>query len=604
MLVRAADVAIDLQWPITIDVEAQKNRLWENFLACFDYNQYENDRYDYTGVHLNDLRDGMDGPAAQLGCAYYTLCRVGHSSRPRRITAWFDSTAYQEVQNVINLLTHSQLSLDNLVNIQWILHMLPLHIYDQTFSNSRGLEKFLADLDHSMPTLDCSGFTDYLFCVYAFLSPGDVNQNDIVCMNKSQFQKQIFEHLLTTAISRLGSNQISMNTVAHIMRTTHLLASRSKDNRGWNLHENERRSIIYQFCSSLPKVDGWVVVVLATGQLTQWHSSSNPTKLLEGLAGVSWVYEALESAVPGEDTTKWDSEIAAGVSSLLLALYYHDAPPLKKHIHLIVKAISMGGHTSRPAGFLLLRRDVVDWFQDPQLGPILQHASVWSFLIHWTSQQYNWVWNNECILLGHMLSEIPDWQPHLEEELCSWITLFFDSKWDLAEKYNSVLTNIWQPPSGGYTFITPNEEALGLTYAALSGFWEGFDVSTLSSIEKSPSWLCCTRLVMLCKGPRIYNEETGWPEQIESTPEFKAAFSVPLQNSLVKVVAVARDTISSQSSTMMVVIEGIAKVLEDLVNTVAKPTDVEKDWDKLYEQFYAEINRLEESLQNIKLSAS
>ncbi|KAJ7794778.1 hypothetical protein B0H14DRAFT_119576 [Mycena olivaceomarginata] len=243
-----------------------------------------------------------------------------------------------------------------------------------------------------------------------------------------------------------------MNTVAHIMRTTHLLASRSKDNRGWNLHENERRSIIYQFCSFLPKVDGWVVVVLAAGQLAQQHWSLNPTRSLEGLAGVSWVYEALESVVPGEDTAEWDSEIAAGVSNLLLALYYHDAPPLKKHIHLIVKAISMGGHISRPAGFLLLWRDVVDWFQDPRLAPILQHASVWTFLLHLTPQQYNWI--NECILLGHMLSEIPDWQPHLEEELCSWITLFFRSKWDLAEKYNSVLTNIWQPPSGGYAFIT------------------------------------------------------------------------------------------------------------------------------------------------------
>jgi hypothetical protein len=272
----------------------------------------------------------------------------------------------------------------------------------------------------------------------------------------------------------------------------------------------------------------------------------------------------------------------------------------------------MGGHISRPAGFLLLRRDVVDWFQDPQLAPILQHASVWTFLIHWTLQ-YDWDWCNECILLGHMLSEIPDWQPHLE---CSWITLFFGSDPDLSEKYNSVLTNIWQPPSDRYAFVTPNEEALGLTCAALSGFWERFDVSTLSSIEKSPSWLRCTRLVVLCKGPKIYNE-AGWPEQIESTPEFKAAFSVPLQNSLVKVVAVARDTISSQSlsndqvplhrPTMMVAIEGIAKILEDLVNTVntvTKPTDAENHWYKLQEQFDAEINQLEELLQNIKLSAS
>ncbi|KAJ7794756.1 hypothetical protein B0H14DRAFT_3556383 [Mycena olivaceomarginata] len=525
MLVRAAEVAIDLQWPITIDVEAQKNRLWENFLACFDYDQYEYDQDDFASVHLNDLRDGMDGPAVQLGCAYYTLCRVGDSSRPQRIMGWVHFTAYQKVQNVINLLAHSQLSLDNLENIQWILHLLPLHIYDRY---NRDLEKFLADLDHSMPILDCSGFTDYLFCVYAFLSPGDVNQNDIVCMDKS----------------------------------------------------------------SLLKVDGWVVVVLATGQLTQWHWSPNPTRSLEGLAGVSWVYEALESAVPGEDTTKWDSEIAAGVSNLLLALYYYDAPPLKKHIHLIVKAISMGGHTSRPAGLLLLRRDVVDWFHDPQLGPILQHASVWKFLVHWALRRRDWDWYNECILLGHMLSEIPDWRPHLEEELCSWITLFFDSKWDLAEKYNSVLTNIWHPPSGGYTFITPNEEALGLTYAALSGFWK--DLMFLHYQASKNHHL----------GPKIYDEEAGGREHTESTPEFKAAFSVPLQNSLVKVVAVARDTISSQSSTMMVVIEGIAKILEDLVNTVAKPTDVEKDWDKLYEQFDAEINQLEESLQNIKLSAS
>ncbi|KAJ7850641.1 hypothetical protein B0H14DRAFT_3664228 [Mycena olivaceomarginata] len=478
MLVRAAEVAIDLQWPITIDVEAQKNRLWENFLACFDYDQYEYDQDDFASVYLNDLRDGMDGPAVQLGCAYYTLCRVGDSSRPQRIMGWVHFTAYQKVQNVINLLAHSQLSLDNLENIQWILHLLPLHIYDRY---NRDLEKFLADLDHSMPILD-------LF------------RNDIVCMDK-----------------------------------------RSKDNRGWNLDEDERRSIIYQFCSSLPKVDG----------------------LLEGLAGVSWVYEALESAVPSEDTTKWDSELQPVVSNLLLALYYYDAPPLKKHIHLIVKAISMGGHISQPAASYCYGEMLWTGFRIPSWDQFFSMQSVWSFLIHWTPRQHDWNWNNECILLGHMLSEIPDWQPHLEEELCSWITLFFDSKWDLAEKYNSVLTNIWHPPSGGYTFITPNEEALGLTYAALSGFWK--DLMFLHYQASKNHHLGYAVL-----GPKIYDEEAGWTEHTESTPEFKAAFSVPLQNSLVKVVAVARDTISSQSSTMMVVIEGIAKILEDLVNTVAK----------------------------------
>ncbi|KAJ7825579.1 hypothetical protein B0H14DRAFT_2596529 [Mycena olivaceomarginata] len=500
MLSRAADVAIELQWPSDMDVESQLNRLWENFLACFEY----------------------------------------HRS------------------------------------------------YDDDHEPSR---------------------------------------SDVVCMDKSKFQRQILEQLLMALLSKLKANQISMDFAGRIIWTTHQLAKRSKDNEVWNFNEDDRLSMIYRFCGQLPQSGGWVQVVLATGLLAEeWYFRSK--KPSEHQVSTSWVYEALKR-ISVEDNVKWDSETEAGVAGLLLALYYCDTPPLKEHVQAILQVLLTTGKSprkestlTRNAGLLLLKTNLENWFQDPDLEPILQEASVWARLItQWIPQAGDYDIDHKGILLGHMLSKLPSWQPYLQQHLCSWITLFFQSKWDLAEKYNSVLMKIWQPATGGYTFTDSDEEALGLTYAALSQGWQEFDFSSSEALAKVTSWLRCSSRVLL--------RETFYAKQARArvvqhlgalkATELTNTFLLPLRSSLLQAAAAARHKITQSSHDPLAIgtirkdsskiweeaLGHVGKILDDLAAKMPIPTDPEKDedyWEDLHIQFYKEIQMMEEMLGKLTLS--
>jgi hypothetical protein len=418
----------------------------------------------------------------------------------------------------------------------------------------------------------------------------------------SFFQKQILEQLLAGLLSKLQSNQINMDIAANFIHTTHLLTS-TKDNRGWNLDEGGKRDLIYQFCSHLPQSDGWVQVVLAAGVLTcHWHWLAQ--KSPDNLAASGWVYEALKKTIiPTQDTAEWDSKVEPGVAGLLLALHYYGTPPSKEHIHLILQAISAGGDFSRNAGLLLLQENLVDWFHDAELGPILQKASVWPFLTQWIIQE-DYDLSREGIVLGQALSEIPDWEPHLHQDLCFWITIFVRKIWmrnyDLSPKYNSVLTKIWKPCTDEYVFINPREGTLGLTYATLSSFWDALDFSALSGVEKLVSWLRLSFQVSLHKDYTVWNENESKPESISVTPDFKAAFYSPLHNSLVAAADRARHEMAQnspsnneESSLRKTDLGKISKILDNLASEMQKSADDFVHW---YEEFNSEIDAVEQLL--------
>ncbi|KAF8208054.1 hypothetical protein K438DRAFT_1754798 [Mycena galopus ATCC 62051] len=596
VLANAADVAIDLQWPVKMDIQPHMTTLWENFVACFEYAQWLGENQFW----LLRIRDGMEARAIQLGRAYHIMRSLDQSSNLKPEVHAFHIPPYRlrpELQNAIHLLASEDMTLniDSSENMQWLLRVLPLHRHNSDNKISY-LEDFLAQLDCSMPGLDCVGFSHYLFCVYAFLSDGDISHRDITCMDKSSSQDQVFEQLLNIILAKLKSNQIRTDLVVNLIQTTHKLAN---INRGWNYNDHGRRSMIYQFCSSLPQVDGWVQIVLAMGLLTpEWVVN-------QGSAGAGWVYEALKrTTLPVEETDDQHTQSEAGVAGLLLALYHYDTPPLKEHVHHILRVLSSNsaGHVV----LLLLQENVLNWFSDPELGPTLQNVSVWTSLSHWIMKKYDRDCNDQCILLGHALSEIPGWQPQIQKELGPWIILFFDSTWALPEKYNSVLTKIWGPATGGYSFINPREEAFGLTYAALSSCWDTLDFSMMQSTEKVASWLRCTSLVVLCKGYKTYDEQEFKLKYVATTRKFKECFSLPVKNSLLKVAAAARFEISSSrdehsSSSRIAVVENIVEILEYLANKMAKPTDGEKEvnyWDKLHSQVEEKIEQLDKLLSN------
>ncbi|KAJ7754015.1 hypothetical protein B0H16DRAFT_1886732 [Mycena metata] len=253
---------------------------------------------------------------------------------------------------------------------------------------------------------------------------------------------------------------------------------------------------------------------------------------------------------------------------------------------------------------------------DDELRLILQQGSVWSSLIHIASD--NWDLARDSIRLGYTLASIPDWQPLIRQELDSWITVFFRSlaHWRRVEEYNSVLSQIWNPIPGDYEFIDDNEKALGLTFVVLLKNWEDLDLAAADILNKFVQMLRCTNWAVLQwfhekeeEERRAYYTNSG----PKITPRFITAFSIPLHDSLICVLATIRIHTSTGNTPSDAeelpgerkkAFDNIAQILENIANNMPlSMSDVEQEqrdwnyWNQLQEQLQTEISELERSLQ-------
>lgn len=409
----------------------------------------------------------------------------------------------------------------------------------------------------------------------------------------------MWEHLFQTLASRLENDEISMNTAATIIEITARLASKAED-QVWKLAFPHRIAIVYQFCNCLPETEGWLSTVFAVGFLTEVHIGTAAGVAQEA----TWVYKALNSVhVPMGDQDQWDTRTVAGISGLLYALHHYGAPPAIQHMDVLLHALLLPGNISKNAAYLLLQPNIQHWYLNSNLWPRLQEASVWSSLTHFAASDYYCCTN--FIDLGGTLASIPDWHPHIREELSSWITAFFlKDNWDLAKTYNYVLSTICNLEVGGYEFI---EEAFGLSSVVLSKTWKDFDFTTSSNLSKSVSWLRCTTRVVLYAD---YNFYQNWVRVSKKhTPQFKASFFVPLRDSLIHAAMTAQQVRENASSGLedipqqnMTIFKTVAKILEEIASKVPQPTDPEKDetyWEELDHRFRRDIDVLEKSIQAI-----
>lgn len=400
---------------------------------------------------------------------------------------------------------------------------------------------------------------------------------------------------------------MSTNTAATILAVTGSLASINKTR--WDpLWSGDlslysiRLKVIYHFCGSLPHLDGWISVVLAAGLLTQYYEAEWDDHNSSNAGDPGWIYKALNSihiSTDGHD--QWDSRMVSGVSGLLQALLYYDVPPLKEHLPILLRALSLSSDISMNAAHLLVRENIVNWFQDDGLWPMLQSSSVWSSFARIPTMEYDsGSLYRDFTHLVHTLTDVPSWHTQIQKELCSWINSFFwYRQWDLAEKYNSVLSTIWNLNSGDYEFANNNEKALGLSFVALSTTWEGFDFRTPDSVEKCLSWLQCTSSVILQSV--TYD---GWDHDqlkvvLDVTPHFKTFFSVPLHNSLIHAATAAKEIMADSSEEILhmrrTIFTNISRILEDMAAKMPMPTDPGRDdqyWWDLRREFKEDINAL------------
>ncbi|KAJ7080692.1 hypothetical protein C8R44DRAFT_992403 [Mycena epipterygia] len=587
----AAEMVVDLQWPSTLDLNPQMARLRDNILSCFDTFQ------DGPKFILKGIRNGMSLGAIHFGRAYCTLRCVHKSSDSRyhrepqfRWLGMLEPQLPPELANVVRILEGKPnllFEFDSPLATKWALHVIPSLRYPGLESKLSHFNYFLTQFDHTIPTLTPSAFADYLFCVNTFLST--TSSRDMIWMDKSRFQRQLFEHLFKQLAFNLESRQISMDTAAKIIGTTGRVANKVEMYM-WPdyLPYSHRQSVIYEFCSNLPQSDGWVDVVLKTGLLTGSYTGIGWPQ--PGDSG--WVYKALEN-IPSQDQDRWDGQIETGVAGLFQALLYYDTPPKKQHTQLLLRALLISGDISRNAARVLLRENIRFWFADDEIQPILQKAFVWSSLARVVQELNDEFLLTQLIRLGHTLAGMPDWHGHIQAKLCSWITMFFRVwNWDLAGKFSSVLGDIWHPDTGEYEFIDDVERALGLTFVTLCKIWEDFDFTTVSSIYESIRWLRCTTSAIFY---RVYRDKSHshWIT-ITSSSHFKTTFSMPLRNSLIQAASVARQEIMGQTNKG--VLEDVVRILEDIASKI----EMWDYWKNLRDQFDDEIKVLEISLQSGK----
>ncbi|KAJ7340587.1 hypothetical protein DFH08DRAFT_938517 [Mycena albidolilacea] len=606
----AAEMVIDLQWSATRDDRLQLNRLRDGILECFKVEIWNGK------PTLGQSRDGMAQRAIHLGQAYCALRSVFLSGK---FQPWPQIRYHQytigmltpELANVVQNLADKPAVLcgsNQKLATKWALRVIPTISYSDWDSKKKNLEYFLNQFDHEIPTLDVESFTDYLFCIYSFLST--ISRCDVGLMDKSRYRNKLFHQIFSALLVELKTEKISMATAAKILETTAQLASKGEQD-----FKFRQQTIINHFCSSLPQTEGWIGVVLATLFFSEMYPldvSLNAKHCLKG--DTNWIYKALENFNNSAKDHNWDTRTVTEVNGLLNALLHYGAPPAKENLHLLVQVLSFPGRISISAALLLL---ATNWFQDVELRLTLQQGSVWSSLIHIASD--NWEIARIFIRLGHTLASIPDWQPFIHQELCSWITLFFRglAHWRLVKEYNSVLSQIWNPVSREYEFSDDNEKALGLTSIALLEIWEDLDFAAANILNKFVQMLRCTNWAVLQwfhekdeeERDRAYFTNSG----PEITPRFITAFSITLHDSLVRVVATIRMHTSTGntpsdsgelSAERRKAFDLIVQILENIVDKMPlSMSDVEpeqrdwKYWNKLQYQLHTEINEFERSLK-------
>ncbi|KAF8170482.1 hypothetical protein K438DRAFT_1773717 [Mycena galopus ATCC 62051] len=464
--------------------------------------------------------------------------------------------------------------------LQWALKIIPSF---QSHTRGSQIEYFLGQFK-TIPHLDKSSFTDYLFCVISFLC--HVNHCDVVRNDKSQFQEELFEHLFTTLEAKIQQDEISLETATEIIQITGLIATQPGVNVWhFSFEYSTRRSIAYGFLSSISHSDKWMDVALAIGMVTGEPDPFSPYRYptdgttVEHYGDV--VNKILEEVKIPPKAKKWDGKTAAGVAGLLWYLIYDGTQLEKQNIPLILHSLSLGGNAAACAVQLLVEPCMWTWYENDDTRPILQSANVWSSLMEYFVKKKTSSMPRSLLELGNTLVGIPDWQSHIHKELCSLITIFFREAnlWENYQSYNSILSSL----SDSEDEFPDQEKPLSLSLAALSRFWGSFGLSGSDCLHDCVRWLRPTCLVILRNKYMV-----GWIEV--SLDSVKAPFLPPLRNSVMNIVATARQKITDDSEDTELGakqnLEDIANILEHIATgiTLPNPDEAPVNYEQLREE--------------------
>ncbi|KAJ7921677.1 hypothetical protein B0H13DRAFT_2414846 [Mycena leptocephala] len=599
----AAELAVDLQWPLDLDLTSARRRLYDNFRSCFEFSLH-------SANWVVKLRQDMANRAINCGRALCSLSNVAQASGHSLDLGWYhtlsehteDIDLYHRAQlsTVIQILARKSGIIndsgDLMSSDKWAFHTVTS--FDQRrhiTSGQNGLEHFL-DILHvdKIPSIDESTFPDYLCCINSFL--GHMDRRILVEVDKSHLRLPLMVQLFKV----LQRPNMDISLATKIMSTTGLLMNKSAINATTQWQDiKDLMTEISQFCSTFPPGHESLQVLVSAATLARVENPQHLRFIEIKGQNLEWIFSSLEyvqqlwEASPNahQEPEEWDSTTTLSVRSLLqfLACSPPDSRPLRtpfKPLHIILRALAASGDTSLMAALVLYRMH--KWFLNPNSQPIMQGNSVWSQLGHVTLKYSDSISPMRYLSLGEDIAKTAEWKPIIYEDLSTWITAFMCTDGFLSSQFISVIRSVWVP--------------------------EFTDQMQLVD-ESNKSWV----LALIALANYFYREHDYTQKPIPS--DIRAAFSSQLGEALIQAAGNARNTltgsspppvgdmVSEGSHTTAHPFERIAALLDALggkVSTEFEPTSGEvqlggatkryRDWEELQKHFEAELDGLEESL--------
>ncbi|KAJ7113173.1 hypothetical protein C8R44DRAFT_856153 [Mycena epipterygia] len=642
MISTAAEIAVDLQWPLDLDLTSPMTRLGDIFKSCLQVSFRD-------GRPVQEVRAGMAQRAINCGRAYCALRLIHRSHRDDALDpvlfwlrgepmkAEINNPAQLALRNVVRIIGEFPELVDDPetpLHVQWALHVIPsLHPdLDVEAKVTHFLDQFQ---DGRISSLDLTSFTNYLTCVNTFFTPLDPQV--ITQINKRRFQYHLLLHLFKALQTAMDG---APALVAKIVITTARLAKLLQENWStWMMVDLITE--VSQFCCHFPRVHGWLDVVMSAATLARvnqvehleaLHRGTHPDKISPQDA--TWIYVALEHVQRAHQTNvgvsagllnNWNNDTILAVEGLLQILAFSprlEIPSLEC-FDTIRYALFTPGDISWAAFLVLVQAP--DWFQHPALQITMQQAIIWPQLGR-VALKYPALACGRYIGIGTKIAEIPEWKPFVYRDLPTWITLFSSKGWGRPDiprdPFISVLRTVWVPDFDQHRFADTTENTWALALTALSNVWGSFDFSDARNLHEVPRLGHCTVSAALQVKYFIRQPwtEPSYDEKMIS-PSPRAIFAAHLGQSLTEAAARVRRVLKEYGhghggpGSMSGVIpstqdlERMAELLGELgrkIGTEFEPGSGEvrfgksrktyKDWSDLERQLQAEMDGLEECL--------
>ncbi|KAJ6482021.1 hypothetical protein DFH09DRAFT_1463649 [Mycena vulgaris] len=652
MIEAAAEMAVDLQYPLDLDLASPMARLVDFFDSCLESSMQ-------AGELVAECRHGMAHLAISCGRAYCWLRVIAQASPVQQDIPWIrhfdnilqtkinDPVQLSHLRNVVRIIDERAtlvLDWDDPVAIHLALQVIPSFNLDATSTPLQNKLEIFLDQFHAdrVATLDHSDFTNYVCCVNSFLVP--MSPRFMTQKNKRWFRNKLIVQLFKA----LQVAPIDTALIARIIKTTAQLARNLVVRNpvlGANLSVATEAS---NFCSFFLRLGGSLDVLVSAVMLARFESLEQLVDVVGHsnleTQDIEWVYMALahvqqlweETRGNAEHPDEWDASTTFAVDSLLHHLLAFGAsahltiPPLPA-VNVILQAASISGDISFTAFLILCKAE--SWFVDPTLKPIMQRSEVWFHLGRITIALANYSEGSGVAELytkmGRSLVNT-DWGKSLiSQDLPNWINAFTgkeewgDTSW-VTGNFSSVVRTVWALElDKQYNFSDESEESWALAVSALSKVWDSFEYPNL---HKFIPLARCTVTTFL----RVQYKLPSWPfHQRNISLDCRIIFGSQLGKALVKAAAHARrvaparkadveddpGNISSSGAQEKQTLERAVKILEALGQKIGTEFDLTRgevslggskkhyrDWAELQKHFLAELDDLEASLSETQIT--